>query len=114
MILRKDGEIFTCGENRFGELGNETLKDSPIWALVKGLNKAILIKAGYKQSFAKCEDGTIYAWGQGYGAIPKKINWIKKTKGLTEILFSPKGNRIYDLKLLEKTLRFPIADAIHL
>jgi alpha-tubulin suppressor-like RCC1 family protein/chitodextrinase len=69
LILRQDGTVWAWGDNRSGQLGNNSLVQSLVPTQVKGLggsgflNGVIAVAAGESHSFALKADGTVVAWG---------------------------------------------------
>jgi alpha-tubulin suppressor-like RCC1 family protein len=69
--LRNDGTVWAWGGNWHGQLGNGTLAHSNVPVRVSGLTGVVAI-AGNKSHFngyALRADGTVWAWGIGYGAL---------------------------------------------
>jgi hypothetical protein len=68
LAIRKDGSLWSWGENSDGQLGNGTVKNSSIPQEI--LNNVIFASAGYNHSFAIKSDGTLWAWGNNlYGQL---------------------------------------------
>jgi len=64
LALTSGGAVYAWGSNEFGQLGDGTTMDRYSPVLVGGISKVInKIFAGYFQSFAIANDGTIYTWG---------------------------------------------------
>ena len=64
LILTKDGNVFSMGENKYGQLGlGEDYKDSHVPRLISSLEKIVQIGSGSNHSLAVSYDGTGYAWG---------------------------------------------------
>jgi len=64
LILTKDGNVFSMGENKYGQLGlGEDYKDSHIPTMIPSLKKIVNIGCGSNHSLAVGHDGTGYAWG---------------------------------------------------
>ena len=71
LALCSDGTVVAWGENNFGQLGNNTMNDSPVPVAVNtapGISalygkKVVAIAAGSLHSMALCSDGTVAAWG---------------------------------------------------
>jgi alpha-tubulin suppressor-like RCC1 family protein len=62
--LGKDGGMKCWGENRFGQLGNDSTEDSSVPVEVVGLPAAVVeVQAGFDHTCAKLEDGTLWCWG---------------------------------------------------
>jgi alpha-tubulin suppressor-like RCC1 family protein len=85
-VLKKDGKVWTWGQNDYGQLGQGTrysgfsesgtaehcwCQDDPVE--VKGLSNVIAIAAGGAHTVALKKDGSVWAWGDnehgqiGYG-----------------------------------------------
>lgn len=72
--LKKDGTVWSWGDNSMGELGNDTFDRSSTPVQVFGLTEvSTVIKGGVSggnAGFALKKDGTLWAWGfNGYGAL---------------------------------------------
>jgi alpha-tubulin suppressor-like RCC1 family protein len=65
VALKSDGTISTCGNNRFGQLGNGTTTTStaPVAVTLPGGASAIAIAADEFHSLALTAGGAVYAWG---------------------------------------------------
>jgi alpha-tubulin suppressor-like RCC1 family protein len=71
LALCADGSVAAWGNNGSGELGTGTVTDStvPVAVTTSGVlsgKKVVAIAAGYAQSMALCEDGTVATWGRGF------------------------------------------------
>ncbi|SEK95966.1 Alpha-tubulin suppressor [Stigmatella aurantiaca] len=67
LALRSDGTVWAWGSNNAGQLGNGR-KDTvpvPVPGQVVGLEGVVAVAAGSSHSLALCEDGTVWAWGNG-------------------------------------------------
>lgn len=66
-ILKKDGTVWSVGQNGYGQLGNGTVIDSVVtansWVKAAGLTDVTAIASGTYQNVALKSDGTIAAWG---------------------------------------------------
>lgn len=74
IALRKDGTVWTWGENRYGQLGNEEtsefMMERVVPAQVKGIGGVIAIAGSYEHSIALKSDGTVWTWGNNsYGQL---------------------------------------------
>ena len=73
MALKKDGTVFTWGQNIYGQLGNGSSVNSMLPVQVKSadgnsfLTDIVQISAGYVHSMALKKDGTVLAWGRNDG-----------------------------------------------
>ncbi|MGD9732695.1 MAG: hypothetical protein AB7U45_10985 [Desulfamplus sp.] len=63
IVLKTDGTIWAWGDNRFGQLGNGTYKNSSIPIQVSDLKNVSAIAAGILYTVALKTDGTVWAWG---------------------------------------------------
>jgi alpha-tubulin suppressor-like RCC1 family protein len=65
VALKSDGTISTCGNNRFGQLGNGTTTTStaPVAVTLPGSASAIAIAADEFHSLALTAGGAVFAWG---------------------------------------------------
>ncbi len=68
MALCSDGTVAAWGSNYYGQLGNNSLIDSPVPVIVTrsgvlSLKAVVAVAAGRDHSMALCSDGTIAAWG---------------------------------------------------
>ncbi len=64
--LSNDGTIRCWGENEYGQLGNNTTKDSSLPLVVSGLSNGIGVAAGTSHTCAVSNDGTIHCWGYNW------------------------------------------------
>ncbi|WP_435925695.1 S-layer homology domain-containing protein [Paenibacillus sp. DYY-L-2] len=69
MVLKKDGTVWTWGDNILGQLGNGTTEESSVPVQVANLNNVIAISAGVYHNMALKSDGTVWVWG-AYSVIP--------------------------------------------
>lgn len=74
LALRSDGHVMSWGLNHSGELGTGTRDNTRTPVEVKGLDHVVTIAAGTGGSAAGSsgavrEDGTVWMWGTGVGAI---------------------------------------------
>lgn len=69
VILKKDGTVWTFGDNKYGQLGDGTIKNKNYAVQVKGpngkgfLENIIDIKAGAFHVLALSKNGTVWCWG---------------------------------------------------
>ncbi|HOM27233.1 MAG TPA: hypothetical protein PKV21_06980, partial [bacterium] len=96
VILKKDGTVWTFGDNKYGQLGNGTTENRNYAVQVKGpegkgyLKNIIDIKAGAFHVLALAKDGTVWAWGDnefgqlGDGTYIQRIFPVK-TKEIKDI-----------------------------
>lgn len=94
VVLKKDGTVWTFGENKYGQLGDGTTKNRNYPSPVKGpygkgyLKDIIDVKAGAFHVIALSKDGTLWVWGDNeFGQLgdgtyethyyPVKVNSIQ-------------------------------------
>lgn len=93
LILKNDGTVWTWGFNYFGQLGNGTsgsfgANSTP--GLVSGLTNIVRVAAGFNNSFAMKDDGTVWSWGGNYngqlgdGTSTQRTSPVQVT-GLTDV-----------------------------
>ena len=72
LLLMKNGDVMGAGENIYGPVGRHGLGDKAVrWShLVSG---AVGVATGSSHSLAILKDGTLMAWGAGYGPDPVAI-----------------------------------------
>ena len=72
LYLRRDGAVLGTGGNRFGPLGAHGYGDkADVWGVLFG--GASQIATGSRHSLAIRGDGTLWAWGEGVGLLPKRL-----------------------------------------
>jgi alpha-tubulin suppressor-like RCC1 family protein len=64
IILDKQGNVWTIGRNNFGQLGDNTLENSPTPKKIKTLNNIVAISRGYDHSIALDKNGNLFLWGR--------------------------------------------------
>jgi alpha-tubulin suppressor-like RCC1 family protein len=70
LIIDKQGHVWTIGRNNYGQLGDSTLKNSPIPKKIKSLNDIVVISRGYDHSIALNKNGNLFLWGRNnYGQL---------------------------------------------
>lgn len=62
-ILKKDGTLWTCGQNELSQLGIDSLEDSA--GLTKILDGIRSVSAGDNHAFAIGNGGQVFSWGFG-------------------------------------------------
>ncbi len=73
LYLRQDGVVMGAGGNRFGPLGAHGLGDmADAWGRV--FDGALAVATGSRHSVAIRNDGTLWAWGEGFGIEPRKLH----------------------------------------
>jgi alpha-tubulin suppressor-like RCC1 family protein len=63
MALRKDGTVWTWGDNTFGQLGDGTYESKCEGIEIPSINDVIHIAAGTKHAMAMKKDGSVWLWG---------------------------------------------------
>lgn len=96
--LNRSGEIYCWGANHYGELGNNSTKNSQYPTRVTGLDSIKDISIGNNHSCALKIDGTVYCWGKnsqgqiGNGSASNKPNPIPiMIKDFTNIIAISSG-----------------------
>lgn len=70
MALNASGEIYSWGNNFWGQLGNGTNLTNYTPELIFGISNVIDISAGEEHSMALTADGTVWTWGHNeYGRL---------------------------------------------
>jgi len=67
LALWSDGTVTGWGYNKFGQVGDGTGINRSTPKRVRGLPPARQVAAGSDASFALARDGSVWAWGAGYG-----------------------------------------------
>ena len=64
-LFIQNGNVYTCGGNEHGQLGNGTksTNSNSVISLVNGLNHITQVSAGLYFSVALNQDGEVYCWG---------------------------------------------------
>lgn len=71
--LRRDGVVLGTGGNRFGPLSHHGLGDkADRWGPI--FDGAVAIATGSRHSLAMRADGSLWAWGEGFGIAPRKLH----------------------------------------
>ncbi len=69
-VLKKDGTVWTWGQNTLGQLGDGTTTDRTTPVQVNGLSDVIAVAAGRTMIMALKSDGTVWTWGlNNYGEL---------------------------------------------
>ena len=80
-----DDKILSCyGENNFGELGDGSFTDSDSSFVQAGIDKWISVETSDHLSFGVKEDGTLWAWGKGYGSTAVQITTDSNVKSISQ------------------------------
>ena len=70
--LRRDGVVMGTGGNRFGPLSSHGLGDkADRWGRI--FDRARAIATGSRHSVAIRDDGSLWAWGDGFAIEPRKL-----------------------------------------
>jgi alpha-tubulin suppressor-like RCC1 family protein len=70
LALKKDGTLWTWGNNDFGQIGNNILSNALSPVAIIPTQKWKKIHAGFNHSVAIADDNTLWAWGDGsYGQL---------------------------------------------
>ena len=70
LILGASGQVYACGDNGSGQLGDGTTESRDLPTPVEGLEDVIAIRAGSASSYALTASGQVYAWGRNsYGNL---------------------------------------------
>ena len=73
IYLRRDGMVLGTGGNRFGPLSSHGLGDkADRWGPI--FDGARAIATGSRHSLAIRQDGSLWAWGEGFGIEPRKLH----------------------------------------
>ncbi|KAJ3680348.1 hypothetical protein LUZ60_016626 [Juncus effusus] len=92
IILTRNGQVYTCGNNSHGQLGQGDSTERLTPALVKhlvGPNKVVQVTAGPSYSLAIMDDGSVYSFGSvnnfclGHGDqsdefLPRVLEFFKR------------------------------------
>ncbi|MFI5222264.1 MAG: RCC1 domain-containing protein, partial [Bacteroidia bacterium] len=82
LALKSDSTVWAWGGNNYGQLGDSTnvLKKTPVQVHGSGnigfLTGIISVACGDGYSIALKRDSTVWAWGNGYGWNPVRINGL--------------------------------------
>ena len=72
ILLLDNGDVMGTGGNIFGPVGKHGLGDKAVrWSKIMSGAKAVA--TGSSHSLAIRKDGTLVAWGRGYGSTPKRV-----------------------------------------
>lgn len=72
IYLRRDGAVLGTGGNRFGPLSTHGLGDkADRWGVI--FDGAVAIATGSRHSLAIRGDASLWAWGEGFGTVPRKL-----------------------------------------
>ncbi len=73
IALKGDGTVWTCGSNRYGQLGDGTFIDRASPVQVGALEGVVAVAANFSQSLALTADGNVWPWGFGSDPPDKYI-----------------------------------------
>uniref|UniRef100_A0A8C6TRC0 HECT and RLD domain containing E3 ubiquitin protein ligase 3 n=1 Tax=Neogobius melanostomus TaxID=47308 RepID=A0A8C6TRC0_9GOBI len=93
VFLLQDGSVYTCGSNSCGQLGHDKPGTSPELVGALDTQKISSISCGQAHSLAVNEQGQVFAWGAGDGALSLKstvhcLRFPQTTDALSLICFS--------------------------
>ena len=72
ILLKKNGDVMGTGGNIYGPVGRHGLGDKAVrWSRILSSTRAIA--TGSSHSLAIRQDGTLMAWGRGYGPEPVAV-----------------------------------------
>ncbi len=96
-VLKKDGTVWSWGNNRYGQLGDGTVDDSNTSVQVNGMNDVVTVLSREYHTVVLKEDGTVWAWGAGgAGRLGNGTNKNSYTpvqvKGLSNVIFIASGD----------------------
>ncbi len=63
LALKKDGDVWAWGSNKYGQLGDNSTTDRPTPVKVSDISDVIAVSAGAFHSLALKSDGAVWAWG---------------------------------------------------
>jgi len=70
LAIKKNGTLWTWGDNNKGQLGNGNTTNGGVPAQIGALTTWLAVSGGYGFSLATKTDGTLWAWGEaGYGQL---------------------------------------------
>ena len=99
MVLTKEGEVYSFGNNTYGELGIGSKAPEAIATKVEGLENIAKIYAEEYVSIAITKDGELYVWGKGYDTKPSKVNIHLRVVQATEKLILTEDGTVWELGL---------------
>lgn len=70
LAVKSDGTVWAWGDNRYGQLGNDTMSRTTVPVQVPGLTGVTAVSAGGAHSLALTSEGKVWAWGNNtYGQL---------------------------------------------
>src|SRR5438034_1102938 len=70
VVIDSSGNVWTWGQNTYGQLGNGTTVPSAVPIRVTTLSGIVQVAAGASFTLALKQDGTVWAWGlNAYGQL---------------------------------------------
>lgn len=63
-VLDSDGNVWACGANYKGQLGDGTKVNKNVLTKITGISNVIAIEGGAHHTLALKDDGTVWAWGE--------------------------------------------------
>ncbi len=100
VALKENGEVWTWGNNEYGQLGNgtDTSRSLPVKVNISGVKQ---ISAGGRHTVALKENGEVWTWGQ---------KWKRNENGhaTTEACLTPVKVGITDVKQVSAGLNFTV------
>ena len=73
VALDEDGDVYTWGLNRHGQLGDGGTTNLNEPTKITGLSNIVKVDAHKNYTTALDRNGSLYAWGEGYDLTPKVI-----------------------------------------
>ncbi|XP_067850557.1 probable E3 ubiquitin-protein ligase HERC4 [Heptranchias perlo] len=70
VFLLADGTVFSCGDNKNGQLGRRNSKSRFDQIMALNTVKVVRVACGKHHTLAVCENGSVFSWGAGtYGQL---------------------------------------------
>lgn len=121
LALKKDGTVWAWGSNRYGNIGDGTIstydksgailanndKHTPVQ--VPGLTHVKQIVLDWVNSYAVTQDGTLWAWGEFYGAKPIQLTQWKQVASISvgfasDLLVLKQDGTVWQLGTIDGTV----------
>jgi alpha-tubulin suppressor-like RCC1 family protein len=78
VALASDGTVWCWGDNRYGELGDGSGKESSSAPLqAKNITDVVAVAAGGLQTVALKKDGTVWVWGKMFALKKEGTGWVE-------------------------------------